>query len=460
MSKVGSQPNQVHNNPIYNERTANNPLFKPSSAEKMGKTADFNGSTFTKEATAEPRAQEGGIGSKIASFFSKIGDGFAWLGNKIAGAFTRAPQAEAPATAVTAETVKPQSEPVEGSSSGASAPAIKPLTSEMLFGSLDAKGSVVEKAIKPAQLSEADRFAGSYAYVKNAANEAVSDPTTFMRSNNNGAALTSLAGNQPESKDILDSLRDVFGDSEVAISNKAFGINLQKVMNDKTKQYDITIAYDAKLSDFPSMQKKDGDSAEYKTAKSKLIEQSLDIVDRCMCKAFGKPGDAASIEEAAARLPQSLCDQIAVLHKAIDDSNVSDELKGKLKLHAARDAVALRTILPIGTKIANDIDEVESKRIFAENKNKPLDQQVQFKRSIPAASMVEVSKVMQSLVNGVGVGTKDTDLDVQEAGGDLQDRWNASFADFMNAAVARADPAVVAAAARDGAAFAKPQPNI
>lgn len=176
-----------------------------------------------------------------------------------------------------------------------------------------------------------------------------------------------------------------------------------------------------------------------------IVANTLNFADSCMEFLFGDPDDEASIALVAGLVPQEVCDHLAVQWKAIDSLHRSKQVKAELKLRIARNALALRSIVP-HLNAARD---------------RPADSPEE------AATLQQLAKVVQSLVNGHGVGKgKDVYEGFAKLGGgsqaaDLENRWNRGFAGYARAVVGRADERLVdEAAGRGGKSLARCQKEL
>lgn len=265
---------------------------------------------------------------------------------------------------------------------------------------------------EPSTYGKEFRQGGSYLLIKEGAdqlgrlgtgeNALVDKQASFQRSDSHSSRLSGFAGRElrGEAKVISDLVKD----DGVAVNTGAFG----KVEAGILEQ----------------------DPVKRQEEVSRLAKKSVESVDRAMVKAFGEPGNRQSVETAAGRFPQELCDQLAIEFKAIDDSSAPEEKKAALKLNIARNTLFLRSLNPL---IASGDTSLS-----------PTQRQ----------SAIQLSKGMQSLVNGVGFGGGDFHPEIAEQGTGLKEKWAEGFREFAEAVVRRGDPKAVEQAVSMGEALA------
>lgn len=254
---------------------------------------------------------------------------------------------------------------------------------------------------EPSAYGKEFRQGGSYLLIKDGAdqlgkrrtgeNALVGSQTTFQRSDSSSSRLSAFAG------------RELSGDA--------------KVLSDLVKDEGVAV----NTKNFSKAEKEipEQDPVKRKEEISKLAKKSVDHVDQAMVRAFGEPGNRQSVDTAAGRYPQELCDQLAIEFRAIDDSDAPEENKAALKLNVARNTLFLRSLNPL---------------IAAGDKSLSPTQR---------ESAIQLSKGMQSLVNGVGFGGGDFHPEIASQGEGLTEKWKAGFRDFAEAIAGRGNPKVV-----------------
>lgn len=401
-------------------KTAFTSLVSRAETDRAGSTGGLNGSSVRMADTATQPAHSTPLSERIKTAFND----FKKTVSDFIGRFTASRENNAPAPAASTKVENPEV--------------------TRLKNTLPMR--LHEGTVSPQSLSTDERRACSYAFVKAAASKTdVAGTSTFMRTNDNGSALTSSVSKGSERDAIVGNLVNIIGDRSVMVTNRAFGMHVEK---QGTQILGIT--YDPKMSPFPEMRDQTFGTPEWRSAKEAHIDRTLKVVEDCMVEAFGDPDDDASIGRAAAKLPQSLCDQIAILQHAVNDSSAKAEDKPMLRLHAARDAVVLRAINPGITDVNAASFKAGQEKLDQANAHLPRGERPIYQTDSAATSLLQLSKAVQSLVNGAGLGDKDTDPDLAEKGDAMKDRWDGGFAKFVQAALQRADQSVVAAAVRDG----------
>ena len=258
---------------------------------------------------------------------------------------------------------------------------------------------------EPSAYGKEFRQGGSYLLIKEGSDQLGSlsiGKNTFQRSDSHSSRLSGFAGRElrGEAKVISDLVKD----EGVAVSTGAFGkVEAGIVEEDPVKRQEEI---------------------------SRLAKKSVESVERAMVRAFGEPGNRQSVETAAGRYPQELCDQLAIEFKAIDDSDAPEENKAALKLNIARNTLFLRSLNPL---IASGDTSLS-----------PTQRQ----------SAIQLSKGMQSLVNGVGFDGGDFHPEIAEQSTGLKEKWAEGFREFAEAVVRRGDAKVVEQAVSLGGALA------
>jgi hypothetical protein len=253
------------------------------------------------------------------------------------------------------------------------------------------------------------RQGGSYLLVKEGAGRLGTGENalegTFQRSDSISSRLSSFAGRELRSEAKV--LSDLVKDEGLSVNTGKFSQAEKEILEQ--------------------------DPVKRKEEISKLAKKSVDQVDQAMVRAFGEPGNRQSVETAAGRFPQELCDQLAIEFKAIDDSDAPEEKKSALKLNIARNTLFLRSLNPL---IASGDTSLS-----------PTQRQ----------SALQLSKGMQSLVNGVGFGGGDFHPEIAEQSTGLREKWAEGFREFAEAVVRRGDPKAVekAVSLGDALAFAR-----
>lgn len=265
---------------------------------------------------------------------------------------------------------------------------------------------------EPSAYGKEFRQGGSYLLIKEGADELgrlgtgesalVNMQTSFQRFDSHSSRLSGFAGRElrGEAKVISDLVKD----EGVAVNTGAFGkVEAGIVEEDPVKRQEEI---------------------------SRLARKSVESVDRAMVRTFGEPGNRQSVETAAGRYPQELCDQLAIEFKAIDDSSAPEENKAALKLNVARNTLFLRSLNPL---IATGDTSLS-----------PTQKQ----------SAIQLSKGMQSLVNGVGFDGGDFHPEIAEQSTGLKEKWAEGFREFAEAVVRRGNAKVVEQAVTLGGALA------
>ncbi|WP_187972901.1 hypothetical protein [Aquibium microcysteis] len=265
---------------------------------------------------------------------------------------------------------------------------------------------------EPSAYGKEFRQGGSYLLIKDGAdqlgkvgageNALVDKQASFQRSDSHSSRLSGFAGRnlRGEAKVISDLVKD----GGVAVNTGAFGkVEAGVVEEDPVKRQEEI---------------------------SRLAKNSVESVDRAMIRAFGEPGNPRSVETAAGRFPQELCDQLAIEFRAIDDSSAPEEKKAALKLNVARNTLFLRSLNPL---IASGDTSLSPRQ---------------------RQSAIQLSKGMQSLVNGVGFGGGDFHPEINTQGEGLKEKWAEGFREFAEAIVRRGDPKAVEQAVSLGGVLA------
>lgn len=262
-----------------------------------------------------------------------------------------------------------------------------------------------EKDGKPfdaTSLSKSDLLSGSYAMLKRASDKTnLMNVEGFQRGNDIGSKMRAELGKHDKVASIASGLAKGIKNEPVAVDNKSFA----KLAKDMTETQ--------------------------KTALANTIAGRFDTV---MTGLFGAPGNPDSTKKAAAKYPQALCDLLAIQFKAIDDSAAPQELKASMKIHLAKDVLALRSL---NHALAESIAKLPK----GEHRD----------------NLMQLSKGIQSLVNNQGLSQNDLPEPLREKSAELSDIWSNQFKSFTDAIVARADPKTVAKHCQIGAVMV---PNI
>ncbi|KAB0676871.1 hypothetical protein [Aureimonas leprariae] len=360
-------------------------------------TTKLNGHTLGLQGTAQQPARSTGLGDRIASFLTKLSAGASarfegainWMKDRLARSETaQAPATPAPKTAAETEIAE-----------------LKDTTTWKLF----------QDKIDPKRLNDNQRGDCAYAYAKREGDKAERDPAAknnFLRSDNNASKISArIAMGSPQFAASVASIANRLTGQVFASSAAAYGADGQEPTHAGVREMKDMVG---------------STGVDYRTA---IALQSVQNLDDTLCELFGTPGDDASIHRAAERVPQELCNQLAILHRAIEDSRAVPGDVPMLKMQCSRDALALRTLNPA---IMNASSASEDKA--------------------QAENLKQISKSIQNIVNGLGIGMagKDTAPEMVQAGAGMKARWDPTFAAFADAVVRRADPLMVNGAASEG----------
>lgn len=210
------------------------------------------------------------------------------------------------------------------------------------------------------------------------------------------------------------------GASSIGIGVAAYGARRSK--DDETVD-DFASALYKQFRDFG---KAPTDEKVISDARDRMMKFTVDVVDGAAKYLFGDPDSPESIEAAAAKIPVEVCTLLAGDWKAVDDHGAgseeafSDDVKQQLKLNAARNLLALRSVNP---ELTNTVAALRGKAGESHE------------------NLMQMAKALQSLTNGVGLGAGGKDLyaGLAEEDARMKDRWSDGFLKFAKAVVARAD---------------------
>jgi hypothetical protein len=413
---------KINNSPVNVPTTTISPkagklldavVAPPKAAKLLGLEPN---TVISHRATAQTPPHSSGVGEKIKAFVSEVGKEIAGLANAglhaLKGLVSRAPQANPPAAQQSQTNV----------SDASTKPAKPQPHSDPQIIALRKTGiyKTFNNGIDVSKMTPAERGACSYANVRFKASEAkagASEETksrcvnTFLRSDNSASKVSAFIAKQsPEVQQTTTNIAKILKDKTVGISAAAYGVD------GKPAQHN---GIGSALKDGKSL--------------TDLAKASIATMDDALIAFIGDPSDLDSIEAAANRLDQNLCNQLGTNWKAIEDSGVTDpDTSHNLKMQCGRDALGLRTQMPALTNLSvlDTTLTQDQKRTIQEN-----------------------NKGMISVVNGFRIGSegKDASPEVAEAAAHLNDRWDPALEKFFAFAAARADPAAVSQAALEGA---------
>lgn len=399
-------------------------------SSKAGATGSLAGATVRMADTATQPAHSGGIGEKMKDFFIGLGTGIANLAissfETLKGLMTRAPEAQAPAgradgnqpggSAATTAKPSPNADPQV-------VQLKKTLAYQTFHNAVDAK-----------TLSSEQRGACAYAFVKEQASRASGGATaekvtgavnTFLRTDNSASKVSArIALDSSQTKAITADILRIIGTNVVGIGASAYGTAGISKENSALGQ-----EVKATAPKHPGIAALLEGGAQSTDA---IARETIRVLDDVLCAFIGNPDDLHSIQDAANRIDQNLCDQLAVLKKAVEDSGIEDDnAAGDMILQCGRDTLALRSQCPSIATASTDKDMPAEKK----------------------KSIQEINRGVLSIINGKGIGGKDTQPEVEAAGAHMKDRWNPAVSAFISMAAARGNPSFVADAAAKGAAL-------
>lgn len=359
--------------PLENIGRAARPLNLPGAVLGGIKSGVLKGFRVTHHAVAKVPAKLGGIGSTIASFFARKETAFK-------------PASGGPAVKQTAPAnAKPKTET-----------APKPLSEYSHPGDWF---SSTKAYVEP---SKEEQFASVYAGVRSLCDDlSDSKVNQFMRNSNSMSRVATNMG-KPMAEHVRGIIVEQYGDTDA--------LPLRDTSYEGQNGY-------------PDL-KKDGEDTE--TARNAAI-----TADTLLRRIYGM-GDHTS-DDAAHKVPQNLCNALAIALRAVDDGDADEKQKEKARAKVKTDFVALRAINP--ALVTPQPGEELS----------PLAQR----------NIIELSKLSQNIANGVGTGASEKEklhdeaLRVFKVLGTV-DTITAAFERFCQAVVDRADDDVVEAAVGRG----------
>lgn len=402
---------QMNQNELNNDRVG--------TSSQVGR---LGGHTVQQAATAHAPAARSGIGSAIANFFTAtLPDFFSMAGNAVLSLFRPAPQAApvpqaAPAPRAAARAV-PQARPAQTE--------LKPISKYAYPGDcfdknyLTPSKNVARGAVYATVAHFASSTAASVAAGTGGANNARG---AFLRASDLATNNVAVIEGAPLAADIRDIVLDAYAEKgPIAFLSQSYepDRSFYQVIKDKDKggNYKLGIDVDAAARD------------------------AVATAENVYEKIFGTPGDQSSIKAAANRVPQGLCDALAIALKAVDDADFSDDaLKTEMKEKIGADMIALRVLNPT----------------LATAAMQPLPNGDPMGNTM-ARNLTELSKFVQNIANGVAMGSKEPiHLSVAQALADnnTEAKLQATYKEFIAFVAERADPAVVAAAVTDGVRMA------
>jgi hypothetical protein len=386
----------LNQNELGNDRTTD-----------TGRVGRLEGHTVQQAATAHAPAAPSGIGKRIADFFTATLPGFfSAARNAVLSLFRPAGAAPAP-QAVRPTTPKPIAEFTFPGD--CYAPDSAPTEKKYPVPSND--------VARGAAYATARYFASTTAIKIASGTDGAGDARgAFLRSNYVATAKLAVAEGAPMAGNVRSIVLDAFdGKGPTAF---------------------LDASYDTKASNYQAICGKDDHGVDADAAARDAVATAEKIYEAI----FGTPGDQSSIDAAASRVPQGLCDALAIGLKAIDDANIADNAVAKeLKDKLATDMIALRVVNPA---ITNAIVSQPGQEAMGDTMRR---------------NILEFSKFVQNIANGVPMGRKEAIHPAASqalADNNTQGRLQATFKAFTAAVVARADASTVAAAAADGVRMA------
>lgn len=168
---------------------------------------------------------------------------------------------------------------------------------------------------------------------------------------------------------------------------------------------------------------------------AKMVHHAVDLLSLSLENVYGRPGDVFSVAAKAEKVPQELCNLVGVAWQAIDDSALSDDMKGKLKGNIVKDATVLRTV---NAKVSD---------LAAKAGAETLEQR----------NLLGFNAAIQRLANGLelepsqqGAFNIYAELGVSDRISGMGKQWGQTIQQFGAAVAARADAGVLASAKADG----------
>lgn len=398
MSRIGQQPPPATTAPLTTAQST-------GTINTTGPSGILGGNTVQQAATPQVRAQSGDIGASIAKFFTNtLPNAFSSAIDTVLSLFKARDAAPAPQT-------NASTAPAAPATTQTAVPLTpKPIDAFTFPGDYFASENDPKKFLFPPK-NEAE--ASVYATVKHHSdNTSNAELNSFMRLSNLSTNKVAVAEGAPLAADVRNAVRAAYIGQGLLAFREA--------------------SYDTSMSNYSDIR----DKSDHGVNADIAARQAVQTAEGIYAQIFGTSGDQNSINAAAAKVPQGLCDALAIAMKAIDDSGGSDDLKANLKTKLQGDMIALRVVNPAVTS-ATTPKPGEAPLTNTERNN-----------------VMEFTKFAQNIANNIPMsGNKErihTAASQELASRGTEANLQATFKSFCAAVLARADSNTVAAAVTAG----------